>query len=130
MHTGAGQNRTDRHLTVGHIQMELISPPEILMALAVGLDSDVALLRQPAHHLVQFFMPLLLDARAALTGLGFEKGAFGMFLLARLGLTLLFPGLFRETLACRKSPSNRGLYDRSAARPGAGDDGRVHLCGS
>ena len=45
VHTGAGQQRTDRDLSVGDIQMQLIAAPIPEMAFTALLHSDAAFLR-------------------------------------------------------------------------------------
>jgi hypothetical protein len=45
VHTGAGQHRADRELPVRHVEMQLVTPPVLLMSLAAGLSADVAVNR-------------------------------------------------------------------------------------
>ena len=114
VYAGAGQHSADRHLSVGHVKVKLVTTPVLLVTLAVLLGSYVTLPGQFAQHPRQLLMTLPLDARTALGGFSSGKTTWGMFvpaLLYRLLFLLLLVRLFRKTFA----PGwrlNHGLYAR------------------
>jgi len=92
MHARARRQCADRHLAVGHIEMQFVAAPILFVALAVLLGTGVALPRQFREHLRPFLPALALDARATLGCFLFLEGSFRAFLLVLLVLRgLRFP---------------------------------------
>src|SRR5262245_54187560 len=62
MHGSRRQQATDGNLPVGHIDVKLVASPELEVAGAVLLGSDIAGNRQILHHFFQRHSGLLLKA--------------------------------------------------------------------
>ena len=97
MHAGAGQHRTDRDVSIHHVQVQLVTDPAFLMPLAVAFAAHGAgagqvgqILGQGARRLE--FQPFGRSGRADFSppgttallrhrrsGRGFGRGLFGRF---------------------------------------------------
>jgi len=84
MNVGTSKNTTDRDAASrDDIPMQFVAAPVVLMALAVGFDTDTAFDGQVGDHLIQRHLRLAVKAGAALA-------SFGAGMSSTTGFGLLF----------------------------------------